>query len=333
KQGMLTNMADNIIIPNYTSFKISLDSLSAAFSTFSSNGSLASFQKVKTKYNDAYLKYQRVSLFEFGPAETNIIRMNLNIFPTDSVQIKSNINSGIYDLASAANFDAKGLPALDYLFYGKDQTEASMLQLFTASPNRKQYVSDLLNDISGKINSVITSWNGSYRSQFTTSLGTDIGSSIGFLVNQLNFEVDYLKNSKIGIPLGKKTLGVPEPTKCEAYYGGQSVQYALETLGAIENVYLGKSQGGVDDKGFDDYLDHLNSQYNGESLNIAIKNQFSIARIKLTAVQNPLSTQVTSNATIVDAAYIEVLKLLVLLKTDMPSALGVVITYQDGDGD
>jgi hypothetical protein len=26
-------------------------------------------------------------------------------------------------------------------------------------------------------------------------------------------------------------------------------------------------------------------------------------------------------------------KLLVLLKTDMPSSLGVVITYQDGDGD
>ncbi len=333
KQGMLTNMADNIIIPNYTSFKSSVDSLSVAFSAFNTNNSLAAFQKVKLCYADAYLKYQRISLFEFGPAETNIIRMNLNVFPTDSVQIKSNITSGSYDLASAANFDAKGFPALDYLFYGNNQSENSVLQLFTSSANRKQYVSNLINDISSKINAVTASWNGSYRSQFVNSLGTDIGSSIGFLVNQLNYEVDFLKNNKIGIPLGKKTLGVPVPEKCEAYYGGQSVQFALETLSAIESIYLGKSLTGSDGKGFDDYLDHLDAQYNGGSLNGAIKNQFSVARTKLTAVQNPLSAQVTANAPVVDAAYTEILKLLVLLKTDMPSSLGVVITYQDGDGD
>jgi uncharacterized protein len=333
KQAMLTNMADNVILPNYTSFKSALDSLIASYNAFKLSGSQGDYILVKQKLHSAYLKYQRVDLFEFGPAENLIFRMNCNIFPTDTVQIKTNITTGSYDLASAANFDAKGLPALDYLFYGNNQTEASLIQSFTSSPNRCQYVSDVLNDMSTKINSIINTWNSSYRNTFTKSLGTDIGSSIGVLVNQLSYQLDYLKNAKIGTPLGKKTLGVPAPEKCEGYYGTQSLIYANETLRLIEDVYLGRSAAGANGKGFDDYLDHLMADYNGTPLTTAIANQFAVAKSKLSGIPGILSSQVVTNASQVDAAYVELVKLLVLLKTDVPSQLGVIITYQDGDGD
>jgi predicted lipoprotein len=328
KQALVVNMADNVILPDYNAFKSSLDSLITVYSTFKTSGLLSDFQLTKQKLHSACMKYQRISPYEFGPAEQVIVRMNFNVFPTDTPQIKSNIAGGTYDLSAASNLDAKGFPALDFLFYGNNQTEADVMSLFTASSARKQYVSDLLNDMSVKINSIIGTWSSSYRTTFVNSLSTDVGSSIGFLVNQLNFELDYLKNSKIGIPLGKKTLGIALPEKCEAYYEKQSVQYALETLKAIERVYNGGSG-----KGFDDYLDHLKADYNGTSLNSAIQNQFSIAKNKLSAVPDPLSAQIISNPAIVDAAYAELMKLLVLLKTDMPSSLGVIITYQDGDGD
>jgi uncharacterized protein len=328
KQALLVNMADNVILPAYNDFKSAFDSLITAYSTFSVSGTQADFQIAKQKLHSSYLKYQRMSLYEFGPAEQLIIRMNCNVFPTDSVQIASNISGGGYDLASAANFDAKGFPALDFLFYGNGMSESGVIQLFTNTPNRRKYVTDLLNDVSSKVNSVISTGNASYKNTFVNSLSTDVGSSIGFLVNQVNFELDYLKNSKIGIPLGKKSLGIVLPEKCEAYYGKQSVQYALETLKAIENTYNGGSG-----KGFDDYLEHLGAQYNGGSLNAAIQNQFSIAKSKMAAIPDPLSTQITTNSAVVDAAYTELMKLLVLLKTDMPSSLGVIITYQDGDGD
>lgn len=333
KQALVSNMADNVILPNYNAFKLSLDSLINAYNTFKTSELQSDYQIVKQKLHSAYLKYQIISPYEFGPAETVIVRMNFNVFPTDTAQIKSNISAGTYVLDAASNLDAKGFPALDFLFYGFNQSEATMIQLFVNSVTRKQYVTDLLNDMSGKMNSVISSWNSTYRTTFVNSLGTDVGSSIGFLVNQLNFELDYLKNSKIGTPLGKKTLGIAMPDKCEAYYGGQSLQYAFETLLAIENVYLGRSTSGNNGQGFDDYLTHLDAQYNGGSLNDAINNQFTVCKAKLNAIANPLSTQVTSNPSVVDAAYVELVKLLVLLKTDMPSSLGVIITYQDGDGD
>ncbi|MFO0322589.1 MAG: imelysin family protein [Bacteroidota bacterium] len=333
KQALLVNISNNVILPAYNSFKISLDSLINAYNTFKTSGLQADYQIVKQKLNVAYIKYQTISPFEFGPAESIIVRMNFNVFPTDTIQIRSNISAATYNLDAANNLDAKGFPALDFLFYGNNQTEATCISQFTTSANLRQYVSDVLNDMSTKSNSVISNWNSSYKNTFVNSLGTDMGSSIGFLINQLNFELDYLKNAKIGTPLGKKTLGFPVPEKCEAYFGGQSVRYAIETLNAIENVYLGRGPSGNNGEGFDNYLVHLNAQYNGGSLNDAINAQFSVTKTKLAAVANPLSTQVTTNANVIDAAYTELVKLLVLLKTDLPSNLGVVITYQDGDGD
>ena len=333
KQALLTNYADNLILPAYTSFKTALDSLVTVYTSFKSTGSVADFQVVKQKYLIAYLKYQRCDLFEMGPAESTIVRANFNIFPTDTVQIKSNISSGSYDLGVLSNLDAKGFPAIEFLFYGNNSNEADIISSFTTSSNRKQYVSTVLEEMTTKLNYVISTWNTSYRTTFINSLGTNIGSSIGFLINQLNFQLDYLKNAKIGIPLGKKSLDVVLPEKCEAYYSKQSVLYALATLTSIENVYLGKSTSGSDGKGFDDYLDHLEAKYSSGTLNAAIKNQFAVTHTKLTAITGNLDAQIISNPTLVNAAYTELVKLLVLLKTDMPSSLGVVITYQDGDGD
>jgi uncharacterized protein len=331
KQALLINLCDEVILPNYVNFDLAMDSLVSAYNTFKISGSQSDLTIVKQKLHSSYLKYHRISPYEFGPAESVIVRMNYNVFPTDTVQILVNISTGSYILTSAANADAKGFPALDYLF--NSRADASILQLFASTSNYKQYVADVLAEMSSKIKTIIGSWNSSYRNTFVNSLSTDIGSSIGFLVNQLNFEMDYIKNAKVGIPLGKKTLGIPCPDKCESYYAGHSVEYALETLKTIENMYLGRSLSGNNGLGFDDYLDHLGAEYNGGSLNDAIIAQFALAKSKLAAIPNPLSTQVTANAPVVDAAYVELMKLLVLLKTDMPSSLGVIITYQDGDGD
>lgn len=333
KAALLNNLADNLIIPAYQDFLKATDSVLTHYNAFKSNPSVNGLQIVKTKLHIAYTKYQLISLFEFGPAEQEIVRMNFNVFPTDTVQIKSNIASGSYNLNAVSNLDAKGFPALDYLFYGFNKQDQTIVQSFINSGNQKNYVSDLLNEMRTKTANIVNTWNTGYRASFVNSLSTDVGSSIGFLVNQLNFELDYLKNAKIGIPLGKKSLDVPLPDKCEAYYGKQSVSYALETLKIIESVYLGRGLNGSDGLGFDDYLDHLKVNHTNGSLNDAIKSQFGIARTRLTAINGVLASEITANPATVNSAYTELVKLLVLLKTDMPSHLGVIITYQDGDGD
>ncbi|MCU0360120.1 MAG: imelysin family protein [Bacteroidia bacterium] len=332
KQALLINIADNVILPNYTRFESDLNMLNATFQAYSNAPTLAGLDSVKIKFQAAYKSYQHISLYEFGPAEQVVVRNNFNVFPTDTTQINSNIASGSYDLNMVSQLDAKGLPSLDFLFFGRNNSTAAVHALFASSANRRNYVKQVILDMKFKADAVIAGW-AAYRTTFVSSLGTDVSSSIGYLINQLNFELDYVKNAKIGIPLGKKTLGIAVPNNCEAYYSGNSLEYAIESVKAIESLYLGKSTEGIDDKGFDDYLNHLKIQRGSEALTSAITKQFAVAFSKLNAIASPLSQQVLSNPSHVDAAYVELVKLLVLLKTDMPSSLGVVITYQDGDGD
>ncbi|MBA3681296.1 MAG: imelysin family protein [Bacteroidetes bacterium] len=337
KTAMLSNYADNVIIPNFQSFKVSLDSFVISFNAFIQTKSPATLATLRQKYIAANVKFQHVSTFEFGPSESEIVRSNFNTYPTNTVQVNSNINSGSYNLGTISNLDAKGFPALDYLIFGKNETDASLITLFDTDPkaaSRITYVNDCLTEMQNKTNAIVNAWNNSYRSSFTSSTGSQIGSSLGLMVNQLNFEIDLLKNGKIGIPLGKKSLGVVLPEKCESFYANNiSVNLAKECLLNIEDVYLGRSAAGTDGKGLDDLLEDLNAQHGTESLNTAIKNQFTLAKSKLNLVAEPLSASVNNATSTVDAAYLEMVKLLVLLKTDTPSALGIVITYQDGDGD
>ena len=334
KPAMLANYADNLILPNLQAFKASVDQLVSDYTAFNLNKTVANLATLRQAYMNASVQFQHISTFEFGPSESEIIRSNFNTYPTDTTQVTNNIASGNYNLGILSNLDAKGFPAIDFLLFGKNETDVSIITRFNTVANRHAYVLACLTEIQTKTNTVINSWNTGYRNTFVASTGMQIGSSLGMMINQVNFEIDVLKNSKLGIPLGKKSLGVKLPEKCEGYYANTfSIKLAKECLLNIEDVYLGRSAAGVNGKGIDDYLDALGTQHGSVSLNAAIQAQFAIAKTKLALVAEPLSASVISDAAAVDAAYVEIVKLLVLLKTDVPSTLGIVITYQDGDGD
>jgi len=333
RAAMLGNCADSVILPNLQAMQSRMSTLQQNATAFTQNPDLTGLLALRNDFQAAYLAYEQVCAFEFGPSETELIRANCNTFPTDTAQIHANIASGSYDLFTAANLDAKGFPALDFLLHGKNMSDNTIVSLFASSANRRAYLNDLVSHLASHFSDVLNGWTGGYRGTFIASTGNDIGSSMGYMVNQLCYDLEQIKNARVGIPLGKFSMGVPFPEKCENYYSGQSVPLALACLDNIESFYLGRSRSGANGKGLDDHLDHLGAQHTSGSLNTAIKNQFISARTKLQAVSDPLSVQVVSNPALVDTAYVALQKLTVLLKTDMPSALGVVITYQDTDGD
>ena len=242
-------------------------------------------------------------------------------------------------MSAATDIDAKGFPGIDYLLYGRNMDNNLALARFTSAVdanNAKIFLTALVNELKSKTDIVYNGWSttgGNYISSFKSNTGNDVGGSIGMLVNQLNYDLELLKNAKIGIPLGKKTLGVPQPSKVESLYATQSIQLAMQNLISIENVYLGRNAAGSDGLGFDDYLSHLGVQYGSISLNDAIKNKMISAKDKLSLIPPTLSNAVVINTALVDAAYIELQQLVILLKVDMPSSLGVSITYVDADGD
>lgn len=322
KTAMLTSYADNLIIPGYSSLQEKLGLLETSLASFLASPTAATQQQLKVVFKEAYVQFQRISVYQLGPAENVLLNNFLNMFPADIATIENNISTGNYNLLVNSSVDEQGFPALDYLLFSENA-----LQQLTgpSSANRKKYVQDILSRMKTLVGTVLTEWNGTYRSQFIANTKTDVGSPIGYLVNQLAFEMDQLKGPRIGWPYGKQSGGVVFADKSEAYYSGLSLPLAIENLGSLKSAYTGGGSG----KGISDYLVALAKQ----DLNTEVVNQFDVTIEKLKAIPEPLSSAFTGHTDAVDAAYKEVQTLLTLLKTDVASATGVRITYQDSDGD
>ena len=265
-----------------------------------------------------------------------IYRANINTYPTDINQIDINITANTYNQDLLANLAAKGLPAIDYLLFGVGADNNAILVKYTSdakAANRKTYLAALAAEVKTRTINILNAWNSSYKATFLAADGTDVGSSLGQLVNQLVFDYEILKNYEIGIPAGVQSLGTLYPQKVQAYYSKASLQLALLHLQAMQNLYQGKSAQG-DGLGLDDYLIKVNAKYtDGRALNDVILAQFATATAKLQALNGTLADNIQTNTAAVTAAYTELQKLTVLLKTDMTSSLGILITFGDNDGD
>ena len=322
KKGMLTNYADDIIIPGYTDLQSKLNLLETSANAFIAAPSTGTQETVKTSLKTAWLAYENVSVAYFGPASALLLNNFLNTFPTNTVKIESGIQTGNYNFTLATASDSiQGFAALDYLF-----SSADGVQKFSApdAANRKKYAQDVVTRMKSLVAEVIKQWQSGYRGDFVNSLKTNVGSSIGYLVNQFAFEMDALKGPRIGWPFGKQSNGIVFADKCEGYYTGISVTLAVANLTSLKNYYTGAAGDGIAD-----YLVLLKK----ESLNDAVLAQFDVALNSLKAIPEPMSAAFTNNAALVEAAYKEVQKLLTLLKTDVASATAVQITYMDNDGD
>lgn len=340
KAAMLTNYADNIIVPGYTNFKLAIDSLDAGTDLFVKNPSITNLEMLQTVFVNAYIRYQSISTFEFGPADAELLRASVDIFPCDTNKINTKIATGNFDLSTVNDIDVKGFPALDFLLFNSKQNKDLILSRFTTSANAtntKLYLSAIVAEIKHKSDAINTGWSptgGNYTATFKNNLGNSVGSSLGLMVNQFNLNFENLKNARIGIPMGKKSLGVIYPDKVEAFYCGKSITMAMEQVKAIETVYLGKDTKGNDGLGLDDYLVALKTEHPLGLLNDVIKAKINSIKQELTKFQGQnLSELVTTDPTQLETVYQHIYQLTVLIKVDMPSAFGVMITYEDNDGD
>lgn len=321
QEAFLTNTADNIILPAYSELNTSIAALRTSIDSFAARGTEPKLKEVQSKLKTAYLNWQKVSHLEFGPAETVGLKSNVNIFPVNEVQIENNISSGNANLDALSNKVAKGFPALDFLLHEAD--DSTLLTKFQQQ-NRVDYLQLVVTDLKSKVETVTNEWN-SYRATFVAVKGTDVGSSTGILVNTLNLHFEkFFRDNKIGIPLGVRSSGIPRPEFSEALHGSYSVELALQNLQSMKELYTGKTGYGLDD-----YLDASDAN----TINTSILAQFDLIEMRLKALSDPLPLQIAVNPEAVQLAYNEMQKLIVFIKVDLPSRMGILITYQDNDGD
>lgn len=332
RNALLNNYVDNIIIPRYENLKEKSQALHQSALSFESNGNQANLDELRIAFKATYLAWQGCSSLEFGPAGMETLKTIFNTYPVDTVQLLNNITAGSYNLEAAQNMDAIGLPALDFLLYGIENNDQAIISRL--NNQTIVYVLALTEQLKTKSDKVYTDWNSTYKNTFIAANGTDVGSALGLLINEMNLDFEkFIRDGKIGIPLGKRSLGVSQVEKSEAYYSQYSLTLAKAGIEGLEKLFQGTSEEGSNGLGLDDYLDAVNASNNGQALSVLISNQIDNIQVSLDAINGNLEDAIQNNPSQVEDVYNNMQQLIVYLKVDLPSSLGILISYQDNDGD
>ncbi|MDW7695905.1 imelysin family protein [Flammeovirgaceae bacterium SG7u.111] len=335
RQAMLTNWADNIIIPAYEAYVVTTADLVAAKDAFVNEPSETKLQTLKATWLSAYTAWQKVSMFEIGKAEELTLRDYTNIFPTNAAEIDANLQSGTWNLALPSTRVQQGFPALDYLLHGLAATEAETTTLFSTNENHRNYLSDVTDRIHSLADQVLKDWKGGYREAFIAESGSSANSSVNKLVNDYLFYYEkFLRAGKIGIPAGVFS-NQPLSDNVEAFYNKDvSKSLFITSLQASYDFFLGKHfSGGSTGESLKSYLDFLNTITNGESLSKEISSKFENALSKGNLLGDNLYQEVETNNQAMLATYDALQEIVILMKVDMFQALNIKVDYVDADGD
>lgn len=335
--AMFTNVADNIILPSYELLKSKVDALSAKTQSFVAQPDENGLIELRVAFQEAYLSWQNAAQFEFGPAEDVFLRNSLNNFPANTSQIEFNILNQTNNFDQPDTYD-QGFPALDYLLFGIAGSDDLLETLKVYAENtdqekHKSYLNAIVVDIHLKVNRVHDDWKNSFRDVFVSKTGTAAGNSLSQIINGWNEHYELIKRNKIGVPSGVLDLNFPLPSKVEAFYSGISSALAVEALNASLRLYLGADENGNNRIGLDDFLNEVNAEKNGKTLDEVIQEQFTNAINAVSALSDPLSASIEVDEMPTVLAYNEITKQVINIKTDLPSVLCISITYVDNPSD
>lgn len=332
--GMLIHVADNIIIPAYQDLNNLLATLVSAKDSFTENPNQENLETLREAWRNAYTTWQYVEMFNIGKAEEIFYHFQMNIYPTNIVDIENNVASGNADLTHPNNNDAVGFPAIDYMLYGLGDNDISILETYTSNPDAdkyKNYLSNLVNQMKAITETVLNDWSGSYRNEFVSSIDNTASSAFNKFVNDFIYYYEKgLRANKIGIPAGNFSTN-PLPQNVEALYQSElSKTFTLEALQAVQDLFNGASYNeSANGSSLSSYLNHLNRQ----DLVSMINNKLNDARTKVQVLDDNYTIQINTDNTKMTEAYDALQEVVVLLKVDMLQAFNISVDYIDADGD
>lgn len=344
KLSLLTNLADNYIIPSLDAYKSKIVSFNIHVDSFIENPNISNLTLIRTNWEDALLNWQDIGFLDFGPSEYILLGKQTNTFPIDTAELNNSISTTEWNLDYVSSYDSKGLQALDYLLFKPGHTDNELITYYQNNISAKNYLKALAEDLYQNINYVTNEWI-TYREDFindfevtTSNLSTNSqGSSISNIINALCLHYEfYVRRGKVGLPLGVfngfSQLELPELVEC--YYSGKSTQNLVRSVNSLRKYVTGSSYLNNDNGlGLDDYMDFVNAEQNSQQLSTVIDNQFLTILEELNNINGPLSEEIINNKSQITQTYQELQQLVPYMKVDMTSALGVLITYQDNDGD
>jgi predicted lipoprotein len=351
RESMLRALAENVINPGFTVLHTRSGVLHTAIEEFVNAPGQSTLDAAQAAWIDLGKTWKRIEFYQQGLLDQEgqdslIHKLDLGavdpiwrvaLVPKAQLELAiANVQGSESTYVSHMPANLQGIPAIEALLFGG--TDAEVIAQFDSSPqglNRKLYLLGLRTLLEDHLLRVQESWkpaSGTAFDKFVHGSGTDLNSSLGMLMNDMVSLAESMKNQKIGRPLGYLSAQVPQPDSVEARLSKQSLAFFIENLNGIEQAFTADGDGRTG-MGIDSLLNFMDAKVGDKNLSEAVKTQLATMRTLAQSLGDDLPNAIRTNKLKVEELFTECLVLVKLLKVDVVTTLGVMITTLEGDGD
>lgn len=338
--NLTSSWVNNLLLPATKDFKSKVSTLNTSIATFSNTPDANTLTKVRTDLFEAYKVWQHVEMFYHGSS----FSLDMNTYPADKKNITDNINSTTtIDLDRTVLNSAQGLPALDYLINGLDDSDSKIIEKYKEAKYK-----DYLKLLSERMVNLTTTALNDFESNKEINIAKVDNTISSYFSIQLNDFVEYTEKSfreaKIARPSGTRNRNpkftvLPSPDFVESLYSPKnSKTLYLEAYDAIQDFYYGRSYANNSNTtGIQEYLQALGTTIlvNGKDipLNDYIETLFTNIDAANANINDDFYQQTQTYNPNFDAAFDAIQEYVIAVKSNVINAFNLTIDFVDSDGD
>ncbi len=308
KQGVINDLATNVIVATYDDMKAKAGQLAADIATFNAQSTDANLAACRQSWLAVRQAWERSEGFLFGPVATNNIDPRIDTWPVnyqslDSVLFHNNTYTEAY--IESLEDALRGFHPIEYLLFGKDGNK----KVAAFNANEYAYMAALVQNLKKLCDQAAADWHGGHTADFTNPGASSIYGSqrevYEEIVNAMAGICDEVANGKIKEPYDQK-----DPSLEESPFALNSIKDFTDNIRSVENIYVGKYT--VDGRGMEDFVKLYNL-----SLHNKISQQIQAAINSLNNITVPFGQAITQQATQVENAMAAINTLKETLETEL----------------
>lgn len=325
EKQLIEDTTNTIILPAITSFKNECTKLNNLTNTYINNLSVNNLNLVKNQWKIVAESYASIYAFNIGDIKGNYMRQRLYNWPSTTIAIENFIKDKEITKNNISNFgsSAKGISAIEYLLYKNTANEVNTEMI--NSTKRVKYLQLITEELKENTDKQENLWKTYAKTLINNTETSGLNSSLNIIFNGLNNVVTFARETKIGKPSGLEKSNHTNVETLQAFYSETSLKLIRKNLESVENALFKTGTTTIGDK--------ISFITKDEKLNDALKNQFKKIYNAIDAINSPLKTAIGSDIEKVKKLHSELKLLEVLFISDVRSALSLIITGTDGDGD
>ncbi len=338
----LRDIGNNYIMPMLERLKARGDALATAVTTLAGAVNQQNLDDVQQAWRNARETWNQSEAILFGRVSQLRLAVSVDASPTNTGLIDADIagtvtidNSYLETIGSTR----KGFFALEYLLFDPVGGDAAVLDSITIDANaarRLQYIDAAAENMAQILCQIRDIWSpaGDNFLDAFVNAGTNTSAYAGpkdaldALVNHVLVLTEIIADVRLGRPLGKTFMGVPQPAGVEAGRSGNSRADVINDILGVQSVYLGLFDGGDIGTALTEIV-----RVTSPTIDNATRNDIQMAHDMAMAIPETLQDSATMATPTVEAAFNQAKAMRERMVIDTALTLNTTLTFSPNDGD